>query len=115
MTVFESINESSNEAVDKGETYLKKSHEYYRLKVFQQLTSSVSLVFKAFIIGSLALIGLMFLAVASAIAIGNQLDSQPLGCVIVGFVFLLISGLLYAFRKHINNKVIQSMAKTFFN
>ncbi|AUC77269.1 MULTISPECIES: hypothetical protein [unclassified Olleya] len=115
MTVFESIQDSSNQAIDKGEDYLKKSHEYYKLKVFQQLTTSVSLVLKALLIGGLVLIGFVFIAVGSAIAIGSMLDSFSLGFLIVGLVFMLFSVVIYFNRKQINSKVIQSISKTFFD
>ncbi|RAJ16811.1 hypothetical protein [Olleya aquimaris] len=115
MSVFESLNDTSNQAVDKGEAYLQKSQEYYKLKIFQQLTSSLSLVLKALLIGGLLLIGLVFLAVSSAIAIGNALDSIALGFVIVGALFLVLSGIIYLLRKHINNTVIKTISKSFFD
>ena len=114
MTVFESIQDASNQAIDKGEEYLKKSHEYYKLKVFQQLTMSISLVLKSLLIGGLILIGFVFIAVASAIAIGNMLDSFSLGFLIVGLIFMVFSVIIYLIRKQINSKVIQSLSKTFF-
>ncbi len=115
MTVFESIQDTSNQAIDKSEEYLKKSHEYYKLKVFQQLTSSISLVLKALLIGGLVLIAFVFIALASALAIGNLLGSFSLGFLIVGLIFMLISVLIYIYRQQINNKVIQSISKTFFD
>ncbi|UAB75704.1 hypothetical protein [Mesoflavibacter sp. SCSIO 43206] len=115
MSVFEQINQTSSQAVDKGEEFLKKSHEYYRLKIFQQLTSSVSLLVKAVVVGAFVLVGLLFLAISAAIGIGKALDSVSLGYLIVGAIFILISVLFYMFRSKINNKVIASLSKTFFD
>lgn len=115
MSVFEHINQTSSQAVDKGEEYLKKSHEYYRLKIFQQLTSTVSLLVKAVAVGAFVLVGLLFLSISLAIAIGNALDSVSLGYLIVGGLFVIISVLIYLFRSSINNKVIVSLSKTFFD
>ncbi|WGD35045.1 hypothetical protein [Olleya sp. YS] len=115
MSVFESLNDTSSQAVDKGEAFLKKSHEYYKLKIFQQLTSSLSLMLKALLIGGLMLIGLVFLAISSAIAIGNNLDSFALGFVIVGALFFIISLIIYLLRKQINNTVIRTISKSFFD
>ncbi|MCB4808090.1 hypothetical protein LG651_07475 [Tamlana sp. 62-3] len=114
MSVFEHINETSNKAIDKGEEYLKKSQEYYRLKVFQQLTSSMSLLFKTIFMGALVLVAFLFLAISAAVAIGNALNSVPLGYLIVGGVFLLLSIIFYFARGFINNIVIRSLSKTFF-
>lgn len=115
MSVFEHINQTSSQAIDKGEEYLKKSHEYYRLKIFQQLTSSVSLLVKAVVVGGFILVGLLFMAISAALAIGNALNSVALGYLIVGAIFVLFSAIVYTFRKHINNKVITSLSKTFFD
>lgn len=114
MTVFESIQDSSNQAIDKGEEYLKKSHEYYKLKVFEQLTTSVSLVLKALLIGGLILIAFVFMAIAASIALGNVMDSYSGGFLIVGLFFIVFAIVIYVARKNINNKVIQSISKTFF-
>ena len=51
MSVFESLNNTTDKATDIGERYIKASHQYLRLKIFQQLTSSVSLMAKVLIIG----------------------------------------------------------------
>ena len=115
MSVFDQINQTSSQAVDKGEEFLKKSHEYYRLKIFQQLTSSVSLLVKAVVVGAFILVGLLFLAISAAIGIGKALGSVSLGYLIVGAIFILISVLFYMFRSKINNKVIASLSKTFFD
>ena len=47
MSVLESLNETSNKAVNLGEEYLTKTQEYYELKVFQQLTATVVMFCKA--------------------------------------------------------------------
>ena len=46
MNIFESINNNSTKAVDLGEAYLKSSHDYYKLKIFEQMTISLSLIMK---------------------------------------------------------------------
>ena len=35
MNIFESVSETSEKITDAGETYIKKSQEYYTLKVFE--------------------------------------------------------------------------------
>ena len=114
MSVIDSINQASNKAIDQSEEYLKKSHEFYKLKIFQQLSISVSMLFKAVVIGGALLIGLVFLAIALAFYLGALLNSYTLGFVLVGFIFSLGSGILYMYRGHIDSKVIQKLSKTFF-
>ncbi|SFZ89882.1 hypothetical protein SAMN05428642_101616 [Flaviramulus basaltis] len=115
MRLVDSINDTNSKAKEVGEKYLKTSYEYYKLKIFQQLTISVSLVFKAFAIGALLLLGIVFLAIALAILIGESLDNYALGFLWVGFIFLILSLIVFLFRKHLNNLIIKKLSKTFFN
>ncbi|MGB1314291.1 phage holin family protein [Bizionia paragorgiae] len=114
MSVFDSINETSNNAIDAGERYLKSSHEYYRLKIFQQLSVSLSLVFKTVIIAGLTVVGLTFVAIALAFFIGSMVDNYALGFVIVGALFFILAVLCFLLRKHINNLVVSNLSDKFF-
>ncbi|CAN0590876.1 unnamed protein product, partial [Ectocarpus sp. 12 AP-2014] len=51
MGVIDSLNETSNKAIDVGEVYYKKTQEYYRLKVFQQLTMTTGMLLKTAVFG----------------------------------------------------------------
>ncbi|MEZ4803409.1 MAG: phage holin family protein [Gelidibacter sp.] len=113
--IFESINNTSDKAVDIGEKYINDTQEYYRLKIFQQLTVSISLVAKVLVIGGLLFIGLIFLAVAAALAIGDWLDNVALGYVIVSGAFLVICAIVYYSRSFINHKVITKLSPKFFD
>lgn len=115
MNIFESVNETTNKMSDAGETYIKKTQEYYTLKVFQQLTVSISLVAKALIIGGILFISLIFLAFAAALAIGAQLNNMALGYVIVAGIFLFINVIIYFNRHHINNRIIKTFSSKFFD
>ncbi|WP_142786331.1 phage holin family protein [Changchengzhania lutea] len=115
MSILESLNDNTAKASDVGEKFIKTSHQYYKLKIFQQLTISLSLMTKVFVIGGFFIIGLMFLSIASAIAIGNALNNLPLGYVIVGVVFLIIAFVIHYKRDFIDRRVIQEISKKFFN
>ena len=79
MTIFESLNNTTDEAVNNAENYIKTSQSYLRLKVFQQITLSLSLIVKLVIIGGLLTLALIFTAVSSALAIGEALGSISAG------------------------------------
>ena len=115
MNIFKSVKETSEKLTDAGEIYFKKSQEYYTLKVFQQLSISISLVTKVLVIGGLLFIALFFLAFALAMFIGESLENVALGYVITAISFLLITGVIYLKRHHINNKVVRSLSTKFFN
>lgn len=114
MSVFESINSTSDKAVDTGEIYVKKTSEYFKLKVFYQLTHTISMLGKALIIGAVLFIGSIFLAIALAIYIGEELGNVALGYLIVGGLFLLIAVIIYALRHLIDGKVIAKVQTNFF-
>jgi hypothetical protein len=115
MTVFESLNKVTDRATDTAEKYVKTSKEYFKLKVFQQLTLTLSLVTKFAVIGGLIAFSLIFMALAGAIAIGEYLGNMSLGYLIMGVLFLLFSFIVYLIRSHINSKIISSMADEFFD
>ena len=115
MTVFESINHSTTKATDLGQDYIKKSQAYYKLKVFQQLTFTISMLGKALVIGSVLFIGFVFLAFALAMAIGNWLSNIALGYLIVSGLFFCIALIVYKLRHRIDQKIIKTMSPKFFN
>ncbi|MEO8932754.1 MAG: phage holin family protein [Xanthomarina sp.] len=115
MNIFESINNTSNRITDAGETYVKKSQEYFKLKVFQQISVSISLVAKVLIIGGLLFIGLFFLAFALALAIGEWLGDPALGYLSVALLFLITTLMVYYNRRFINKKIIKSLSVRFFD
>lgn len=115
MNVLDSLNDTSKIAISAGEVYVKKSKEYAKLKVFQQLTITVSLVGKMLIIGAILFISVFFLAAAAAIAIGYLFDNMALGCLIIGGLFMILALIVYLFRSYINKKVISSMSLKFFD
>lgn len=114
MGVFDSLGETTDRATDIGEKFLNTSHQYFKLKIFQQIAISVSMIAKIFAIGSLIFIGITFFSVAGAIAIGNALGSIVLGCLVVGFIFLLIGLIVYFTREAINRMVLQKLSSKFF-
>lgn len=114
MSVFDSLNDTSSHAVDAGERLLKTSYEYYKLRIFKQVSVSISMVFKTMLIGGFALIGITFLAVSLAFFIGTLLNDKVLGFVIVGGLFVLLAVLLFFMRGMINRRVVKKLSKTFF-
>lgn len=114
MNIFESINNTTNKASDIGERYIDKSFEYFKLTVFQQLTYIISMAGKALIIGAVLFIGLIFLAFAAAIAIGDALGHVSLGYLIVGGLFLIIALIIYKIRYLIDRKIISKIQIKFY-
>ncbi len=115
MKVLESINETSNKAVDCGEDYIKYSQEYYKLKAFQQLAKAFSFLSKLAIIGSLLFLGLTFLTVSGAIWLSQLVGSAALACLLMAALLFICTAIGYLCRKYIDNNIIKKMSKEFFD
>ena len=115
MSILESIGETNKKATEIGEKYLQTSYEYYKLKIFQQLTITISVVFKAILIGGFLMIGLGFVALGLAIFIGEILDSYTQGFVIMGLIFIFFSFITILFKKRVNDFVVAILSEKFFN
>lgn len=115
MSVFDDINHTTDKASHIGERYIKASHQYFRLKVFQQLTLSLSLATKVIAFGSFMFAGLLFLSIAAGIEIGKAVSSYSLGFLIVGIAYFIISILIYLMRAKFNSYIIKKLGPKFFN
>ncbi|OBX21130.1 MULTISPECIES: hypothetical protein [Bizionia] len=114
MNVFESIGEKTGRAADIGENFLEKSHQYFKLKVFQQLAYSLSMVAKLLAVGTLMVLGLIFGAVAGAIHLGQLLENLALGYLSVAGIFFIIGLIVYMARKSISAYVIMKIGSKFY-
>jgi uncharacterized protein YqhQ len=115
MGVIDSLNETSNKAIDVGEVYYKKTQEYYRLKVFQQLTMTTGMLLKMAVIGGLAFLALIFITVAGVVFLANILNSMVGACLIAGALFIVLFVLAYIFRRKIDNMLVRKLSDKFFN
>jgi uncharacterized protein YqhQ len=115
MGVIDSLNETSNKAIDVGEVYYKKTQEYYRLKVFQQLTMTTGMLLKMAVIGGLAFLALIFITVAGVVFLANILESMVGACLIAGALFIVLLILAYIFRGKIDNMLVKKLSVKFFN
>jgi len=110
-----SLGETNKKAIDISEKYLNTSYEYYKLKIFQQLTITISMVFKAILIGSFLAIGLFFMALGLALFIGEALGNYTQGFIIVGLIFLFLSFMALLLKKRVNDFVVSILSEKFFN
>lgn len=115
MSLFESINNSSDSAADIGKKYVTNSLSYIKLKTFFITALSISTVTKIVLVGGIITIGILFLSIALAITLGDYFESLSLGCLSVGLLYLFIGLIVYLLRSIIDKKVIKSLSAKFFN
>lgn len=115
MNIFESINESTTSAINHSENYIKRTEEYIKLKIFQQLSLTFSMLIKLAVVGGFIFLGLIFLAISGAIALGNLMGNISLGVLVVGTLLLLMALIAFILRKRIDKALINKFSKTFFD
>jgi nitrate reductase NapE component len=115
MSVLESLDQTSNKAVNLGEEYLSKTQEYYELKVFKQLTATTAMFCKAAVVGGLGFLVINLLIVAGTLALGNLIGNMVYACLISAGILCGIGAIVYALRSRIENLIIRGMSKQFFN
>lgn len=115
MRIFENFSDSADKGPAAGRQFLSKTYEHATLKAFQLSPLRISMIVKLVVIGSLASLGFVFLAISSAIALGAYFQNASLGYLSIGVLILFISLLIYFFRKLFDKKVITKMAKMFFS
>ena len=115
MSILKSLDETSSNAAKVGQDYISTTRKYYELKVFQMVSLVSSYVVQFAILGSLIVLGLIFMAIAGASAIGQYFDNMPLGYLLVGVIFLLLGVLVLIGRKIIDKFIIQKLSKTYFD
>jgi len=115
MSIFDNLTNSANKGSLEGKQFVSKTYEETKLKVFQFSALTLGIIVKLFAIGSLLLLGFIFLAFSLAIVLGEYLQNAALGYLFVGLFLLTISLLLYLFRKLFDKKILVKMSKVFFN
>lgn len=113
MSLFESLNNSSESGIDKGKDYVDATYKYLKLKSFHILSLSLSTLIKVLFIGGIIIISLFFFSIALAIYVGQYYNSISLGYVFVGGLFLLLGFIVYLFRKKIDAIIIENVSKKF--
>ncbi|QLG44961.1 hypothetical protein [Costertonia aggregata] len=115
MGIIDALDETSSEAAEKGEAYVRTTKKYYELKVFQQLAILSSTGCKAAIYGILCTLGLIFMAVAAASALNVYFDHAALGYLIVALSFFVIIAIVYTLRNKIERMVIRKLSENYFD
>ena|SRR5436190_24188662 len=113
---FEELNENTERFHEDAKSYLEGTVAYYKLKVFKLAMLSITLIFKMLLVGLCLSVFLLFGSLAAAFAIGEALNNDSLGFLIVGGMYLFFTLLIYAFRRQlVEGPVLRMFSKIFFN
>lgn len=108
------IGESASKAIEQSKALIRNSWEYYKLQLFAQAATVISILVKVAIIGGVSMIALLFFSIALAQYFGELLDDVTLGYVATGGILLLIALILYCSRTCIENKIVRKLSKNLF-
>lgn len=112
---FEELKKQIFEIQLHTEKAIKSNIDYYKLWFFKVVTKSVSELLKIVLIGFVAFLGVLFIAIAVAFSLGAYFENNAVGFLIVAGIFLLLLMVVYIFRKKIIEKpILSKMSDIYF-
>jgi uncharacterized membrane protein len=113
---FEELKEHTDDIQKQAKEYIENSAAYYKLRGFKVVMQSTTVIFKFVLIAVSLSMVVLFCSVAGAFAIGEALNSNALGFLIVGGIYLAITGLLFLVKdKIVEGPILEKFSKIFFN
>ena len=113
---FEELKEHTEDIQKQAKDYIENSVAYYKLWGFKVVMKWTTMMLKFALIAIALMMVLLFCSVAGAFAIGKALDSYALGFLIVGGIYLVITGLLFLIKdKVVEGPILEKFSEIFFN
>lgn len=113
---FEELKENTENIQDQAQAYIESNLAYYKLWGFKVAMKSTTMILKFTLIALCFLMVLLFCSIAGALTIGKSLDSYPLGFLIVGGIYFVLSLLLFLIKdKIVEGTILEKFSEIFFN
>ncbi len=112
---FDEMKKDLMEADADIRSYLENSEEYIKLKIFKVLMGVLISGAQFMLVGALALLALFILSFAASFAIGQALESNFYGFIIIGGIYVVIAILCYVFRERLNEPLLRKFSKQYFD
>jgi cytochrome c biogenesis protein CcdA len=113
---FEELKEHTEDIQKQAQSYIENSVAYYKLWGFKVAMKSTTMMLKFALIAMSLTMVLFFCSVAGAFAIGEALDSNALGFLIIAGIYLVISGLIFLVKdKIVEGPILEKFSEIFFN
>ncbi|MGB3150645.1 MAG: phage holin family protein [Maribacter sp.] len=112
---FEEVKENIAEAEVNFKAYIEHSSEYYKLKGFKFLMKGITYASKALMVSIVALMAIFFLSIAASFGLGQQLNNNFYGFLIVGLFYVLIGIILFLLRHKIDKPLLKKFSEFYFD
>jgi hypothetical protein len=113
---FEELKENTEDIQEQIQGYIQSNVAYYKLWGFKVAMKSTTMILKFTLIFLCFSMVLLFCSIAGAMAIGKYLDNYPLGFLIIGGTYLLITSLLFLIKdKIVEGPILEKFSEIFFN
>ena len=96
-------------------SYLDNSEEYLKLKIFKIIMGMVTAAAQLILIGAISFLALFIISFAGAVALGNSLQDETLGFLIVGLFYVIVTVVCYVFRAKLNKPLLLKFSKNYFD
>lgn len=113
---FEELKEQTEKIQVQAKAYLDSNMAYYKLWGFKVAMKSTALIVKFALTILCVIMVLLFCSFAAAFAIGEAINSIAFGFLIVGFFYLVLTGLLVLLKdKIVDGPILEKFSTIFFN
>ena len=116
MALNQEVKNNLHEMKSEAKNFLETNIDYYSLLGFKVASKATGFILKIFALSLFAVLALFFLSFAAAFAIGKALDSNTLGFLIVGGIYIVALLIVYVIREAIIDlPILKKFSKIFFD
>ncbi|CAM3706215.1 hypothetical protein FSS13T_12160 [Flavobacterium saliperosum S13] len=113
---FEHLKENAEEIQDNLKNVMDSNIAYYKLWLFKVLTKSTTLVLKVVLLLLLFVLFLFFSSIALAFYLSEILNSNVLGFLSVGGIYIILLLIVYFIKDNIvEGSILEKFSNVFFN
>ncbi len=111
---FDELKQDLMEANADIKSYLEYSEEYLKLKAFKLVMVVLTSFTRAFLVGAVAMVALLFLSTAASLALGAAMQNTIYGFLLVGLFYAIVAVVLLVFRARLDRPILRKFSKHFF-
>lgn len=116
MALNEEVKNNLQSMKSEAKAFLDTNIDYYSLLGFKVVSKATGFLLKVFAISLFGSLALFFLSFAGAFAIGEALNSNTYGFLIITAFYILLAIIVYTLRKKIIDiPILKKFSDIFFN